>query len=145
MVTDHQVLLFGSLLLCLFLHRIRRVKQDWKAVGNLPARSILVSPLDTLSRIIPRIPRISYGADFSWGNVYERQPLPRVRLFYPAHSTCLGVFAASKSDIIQLRSLFPSCMPQLLLADATATRYPPGLFISTRTSLDFTNQYERHR
>ena len=77
MVTDYRVLLFGPLLFCLFLvHHIRRVRQDWQAFGNLPTYSIFLSPLDTLSRIIPRIPRISGGAVFSWGNVYERQPLP---------------------------------------------------------------------
>jgi len=93
MVTDHQVLLFGSLLFCLFLvHRIRRVKRDWQVFGNLPAYFVLVSPLAILSRIIPRIPRISDGAGFSWGNVYERQPLPRVRFFLPSSqyvSRCL--------------------------------------------------------
>jgi len=88
MATGHHVLLFGSLLLCLYLlHRIRRVKQIWQALGNLPAYSILVSPLDVLTRIIPRIPRISDGIDFGWKNVYERQPLPRVQFPYQAHDS----------------------------------------------------------
>lgn len=34
----------------------------------------------------------------------------------------LGVFAASKSDIVQLRSVVPARNPQLLLADATAIK-----------------------
>ena len=88
MVTDHQVLLFGSLVLSLFLlHRIWRVKQVWQAFGNLPAYSILVSPIDVISRLVPPIPRISDGKDFSWKNVYERQPLPRVWFSCSAHST----------------------------------------------------------
>jgi len=123
MVTDHQVLLFGPLLLCLFLlHRIRRVKQDWQTLGNLPVYSILVSPIDVLGRILPRIPWISDGSDFSWKNVYESRSLPRGRFSYLAHRPPLGVFAASKSDIVQFRSLFPYSTPQLLLADATAAK-----------------------
>jgi len=123
MATDQKVPLFVSLLLGLFLlHRIQRIRQAWKAFENLPAHSILVSPLNTFSRIIPRIPWISDGNDFSWENVYERQPLPRVPFSYPAHSPCLGVFAASNSDIVHLRSLYPSGTPQLLLADATAAK-----------------------
>jgi len=94
MVADHPVLLFGSLLLCVFLlHRILRVKQVWQAFGDLPAYSRVVSPLEVISRVIPRIPPISDGTDFSWENVYERQTLPRVRPSYPAHgpytSRCL--------------------------------------------------------
>ena len=77
MLTDEKVLLFGSLLLCSsILYRIRRVKQVWQAFENLPAHSILVSPLNILSRILPRIPWISDGRDFGWENVYERQPVP---------------------------------------------------------------------
>jgi len=123
MATDQKVPLFVSLLLCLFLlHRIQRVRQVWKAFGILPAYSVLVSPLDSLSRLIPRIPWISDGNDFSWENVYERQPLLKVPFSYPAHSPCLGVFAASNSDIVHVRSLYPSGTPQLLLADATAAK-----------------------
>jgi len=123
MSTDQKVLLFASLLLGLFLlHRIQRVRQVWKAFGNLPAYSILVSPLDLVSRLIPRTPWISDGNNFSWENVYERQTLPRVPFSYPAHSPCLGVFAASNSDIVHLRSLYPSGTPQLLLADPTAVK-----------------------
>jgi hypothetical protein len=79
MLTDQRVLPFGSLLLCLFLlYRIQRVKQVWQAFGNLPAYTIPVSPLSTLGRMLPRIPWISSGFDFSWRNPYERQPLPRL-------------------------------------------------------------------
>ena len=79
MLTDHDLLLFGSLLLCLLLLScIRRVKQDWQAFGNLPAYSVLVSPIDILSRVLPRIPHVSDGRDWSWRNVYERQSIPRV-------------------------------------------------------------------
>jgi hypothetical protein len=82
MFTDHQVLLFGSLLPCLLLlHRIWRVKQDWKAFGNLPAYSVLVSPVDNLGRLLPRIPQVSAGRDASWKNVYERQSILRVPFF----------------------------------------------------------------
>ncbi len=123
MLTDQKILLFGPLLLCLFfLRRIRRIKQVWQAFGNLPAYSLLLSPLDVLSRLLPRIPWISDGKDFGWENVYERQLLPTLSLSYTAHSPCLGIFAASKSDIVHLRSLFPGNDPQLLLADATATK-----------------------
>ena len=80
MLTDQKVPLVGSLLLCLFiLYRIQRVKQVWRAFENLPAHSILISPLNILSRILPRIPWISDGRDFSWENVYERQPVPMYR------------------------------------------------------------------
>jgi cytochrome P450 len=42
---------------------------------------------------------------------------------FPIHLTIhVGTFAASKSDIVVLRSLFPAYRPQLLLADATATK-----------------------
>ena len=81
MLTDQKVLLFGPLLPCLFLlYRIRRIKQVWQSFGNLPAHSVLVSPLNILSRLLPRIPWISDGLDFSWESVYERQLLPRLSL-----------------------------------------------------------------
>jgi len=134
MLPDRGVLLFGPLLICLvFLHRIQRVKQVWGAFGDLPAYSRLVSPTTFFSRLLPRIPRISDGVDFSWRKVYERQPLPRVPFSYFAYGfcICLGVFEASKSDIVQLRALFPECKPQLLLADATATKVGP---LISRTS-----------
>lgn len=126
MLTGHEALLFGSLLLCLFLlHHIRRVKQDWQAFGNLPAYSVLVSPIDILSRVLPHIPQVSDGRDWGWKNVYERQYIPRVRYSLPAQSPCLGVFAASKSDIVQIRSIIPDSTPQLILADATAAKVRP--------------------
>lgn len=54
----------------------------------------------------------------------------RVSLFpehsFPAQLTALcirlDVFAASNSDIIHLRSIFPSRVPQLLVADTTAIK-----------------------
>ena len=73
MLTDHGVLLLGSLLLCLFLlPRIQRIKQVWQGFGNIPTYSFLVSPISPLSRYLPRIPWISNGADFGWKNPYER-------------------------------------------------------------------------
>lgn len=123
MLTDHEVLLFGSLLLCLLLlHRIRRVRLDWQAFGNLPAYSVLVSPIDSLSHLLPRIPRVSAGQDWGWKNNYERLSILRVRSSVPAQSLCLGVFATSKSDIVQVRSIIPYNTPHLLLADATAAK-----------------------
>lgn len=122
MLTDQKVLLFGSLLLCLFLYRIRRIKQVWQAFGNLPAHCVLVSPLNILSRLLPRIPWISDGLNFSWENVHERQLLPKPLLSYIAHGPCLGFFATSKSDIVQVWSLFPGNTPQLLVADAAAAK-----------------------
>ena len=87
MLTDQKVLLFGSLLFCLFLlHRAQRVKQVWQAFGDLPAHSIVVSPLDFVSRLLPRIPWISDGLDFGWENVDERQLLPRLLFSYKAQS-----------------------------------------------------------
>lgn len=83
MLTDHYILSFGCLLpLIFFLHRIRRVKQDWQALGNLPAYYVLVSPIDVLGRVLPRIPQISGGTDWSWKNVYERQSLPTQSMVY---------------------------------------------------------------
>ena len=41
---------------------------------------------------------------------------------YTAHHPFLDIFATSKSDIVLLRSLYPSSNPQLLLADATAAK-----------------------
>jgi hypothetical protein len=123
MLTDQKVLLLGPLLFSLFLlHHIQRVKQVWQTFGTLPAYSIVVSPLNLLSRLLPRIPWIVDGNNWSWENVYERQPLSRLSFSYTAHSPCLGLFAASNSDIIHLRSLFPSKAPQLLVADATAVK-----------------------
>ena len=123
MLTDRKVLLFGSSLLGLFLlYRIRRVKQVWQAFGVLPAHSVLISPLNVFSRLLPRIPWISDGLNSSWENVYERQLLPAPSLSYTAHSPRLGFFAAFKSDIVQIRSLFPGNTPQLLVADAAAAK-----------------------
>ena len=123
MLTDHKFLLSGSLLLCLFLlNHIRRVKRARKTFGNLPSYTILVSPVDVLGRVLPRIPCISDGIDFGWKGVYERQLLPSVRVSSSHHASCLGVFAASEPDIVQLRSLFPDATPRLLLADATAIK-----------------------
>lgn len=81
-----------------------------------------MSPLDALGRVLPRIPWVSDGADWGWRNVYERQPPSRVQFSFPAHGSCLGVFTEPKSDILQLQSLFPSSSPQLILADAIATK-----------------------
>jgi hypothetical protein len=123
MLVDRSGLLFGSLLLCLFLlHRIRRAKQASQAFGSLPAYFLLVSPVDYLSRALPRIPWISGGRDHIWEDVYERQFLPKSLVSCPAHSLCLGVFAASHSDIVYFRSLFPRNTQQLLIADATAAK-----------------------
>jgi hypothetical protein len=83
MLTD-QKLLFGSLLLGLFLfHRIRRVKQIWQSFANTPTYSIVISPLDLRSRVLPRIPWISDGTDFSWEDVYGRQFLPKLQFSCP--------------------------------------------------------------
>src|SRR6267154_2408250 len=106
MLTDHEVLLFASLLLSLlFLHHIRRVKQVWQAFGDLPAITLLLSPTAIFDVLLPRIPWIAGGPDFSWRNAYERQ-FPGVWFSYLAHRLYIGVFAASKSDTVQLRSLF---------------------------------------
>ena len=123
MLTNHGVLLFGSLSLFLFfLHRTLRVKKDSQALGRLPAYSVLVSPLHPLTGIFPRIPGISFGVEWSWRNVYESQPLPKGQFFCLAYiPSCLDIFAASKSDIIQIRSLFPYSTP-LIIADATAVK-----------------------
>ena len=135
MLTDQGVLLFGSLLLFLFfLHRIQRVKQVWQALGNLPTHSIVISPLEVLGGLLPRIPWISDGRDFVWENVYERQPFNyQSTLSHPAHSPCPGVFAASNSEIVHLRSLFPCDAPHLLIADATAAKV--GLVCKWSSSL----------
>ena len=77
MLTDLKAFLLGSLLLFPFiLYRIHRAKQVWRAFGNVPARSLLFSPLNTFSLFLPRIPWISDGQAFSWEDVYERQPVP---------------------------------------------------------------------
>ena len=126
MLTDHGVLLIGSLLLCLFfLHRLQQVIQAWQAFGGLPAYSILVSPISIITRFLPRIPWISHGVDFGWRNAYERRAYSRVLSWYPTHGLYLGVFSASSSDIVQLRSVFPNYRPQLLLADATPAKVGP--------------------
>jgi hypothetical protein len=123
MLTDQKILLFGLLLFFLFLlHRIQRVKQVWQAFGDLPTYSKVVSPLSFISRLLPSIPGISGGINFTSENVYERQPLPRLSFSYTAHSPCLGVFAASNSDIVHLRFLYPLQKPHLLVADATAAK-----------------------
>ena len=80
MLTNHGVLLLGLLLLCLFLlPRIQRIKHAWQAFVNLPAYSVLVSPISMLGRILPRIPWISDGTGFNWRNPYECEVLPGVR------------------------------------------------------------------
>jgi hypothetical protein len=87
MLTDQKDLLLGSLLFSLFLlHRFQRVKQVWQAFGDLPNYSIVVSPLNPRSCLLPRIPWISGGVDFFWENVYERQPLPKLLSSYTTHS-----------------------------------------------------------
>ena len=121
-LTDHKVLLLVFTLLCLVvLRRIQRVSQVWKAPGNLPAYFIFVSPTSIFGRRLPRIPWISPGVSFNWRNAYERQPFLRV-VCLASSDPLLGIFAASKSDIVQIRSLFPFCTQQLLLADATAVK-----------------------
>ena len=123
MLTDHKFLLLVSILLCfVVLCRIRQLKQVWQVFGNLPASFIVVSPVSVFGQHLPRIPWISPGVDFGFRNAYERRSLLTVQLFYPAHRQCLDIFAASKSDIVQLRSLFPNHVPELLLADATAAK-----------------------
>ena len=57
-------------------------------------------------------------------------------VFYTTHSLSIDVFGASKSDIVQLRSLVPHDVPQLLLADATATKVGPRCFEWTLTMLN---------
>ena len=49
-------------------------------------------------------------------------------IFYTTHGLHVDIFEASKSDIVQLKSLVPYAVPQLLIADATATKVRPGLF-----------------
>ena len=130
MLTSFKRLLLGSLILCLLcLRRLQRAKRAWQPFRNLPAYSIFVSPIGIFGRFFPRIPCISAGADFNWRNVYQRQLLPRFG-FYTAHHPFLDVFVTSKSDIVLLRSLYPSSSPQLLLADATAAKVGR---MSTRT------------
>ena len=123
MLTDHKFLLSGSLLLSLFLlNHIRRVKRAWQAFGNLPSYTVLVCPFEALGYVLPRIPWISAGIDFSLTDVYERQLLPSAQCSSSPHASCLGVFAASEPDIVQLRSILPDATPRLLLADATAIK-----------------------
>ena len=122
MLSDPKVPLYGSLLLLLaILYRIKRAKQVWQAFDDLPAHSKPLSPLNILSRSLPRIPWISDGMEFSGEAIYERQPVP-VYVFLFRSCPCLGVFATSNSDIIQIRSLHSCYTPQLMLADATATK-----------------------
>jgi hypothetical protein len=79
MLTDHGILLFASLLLGLFLlHRIRQIKQVWKAFEDLPAYPLPISPACTLNVLARHIPWISGGEDFGWRNAHERQVLSRV-------------------------------------------------------------------
>jgi len=72
---DRGALLFGSLLLCLFifLRRVRQVQQVWCAFRDLPTYTRLVSPITVFNRFFPRIPPIADGADFGWRNVHECQ------------------------------------------------------------------------
>jgi hypothetical protein len=100
MLTEHGVLLFGSLLLSLLLlHHIQRLRQVWRALGNLPAHYLLVSPSTPLGFVLPRIPQVSGGADFGWRNVYERKALPGVWFSYPAHGPWKG-FSRHSSPIL---------------------------------------------
>jgi hypothetical protein len=79
MSTDRGIILFASLLLCLFFfRRIQQIKKVWQAFGGIPAHLFLVSPTFPLHRLLPRIPWISAGVDFGWRNVYERQALLRL-------------------------------------------------------------------
>jgi hypothetical protein len=78
MLADQGHLLALFLLYLFLLHRVQRVKKVWQAFGDLPAHTVLVSPVTIFSRILPRIPWISGGADFSWRNVYERMALLRI-------------------------------------------------------------------
>lgn len=88
MLTDRRALLLGFLLLCLFiLHRIRRVRQVWRAFGDLPTYTRLVSPLSVLGILLPRIPLISDGWGFSTKNVHERQPLRFLDYYFPTQHT----------------------------------------------------------
>jgi hypothetical protein len=73
MSTDHGIILFASLLLCLFVfRRAQQIKKAWQAFGDHPAYLALVSLTSTLNRLLPRIRWISAGGDFGWRNVYER-------------------------------------------------------------------------
>jgi hypothetical protein len=129
MLVDHGILLFASLLLVLFfLHCLQQIKQVWQAFGNLPAYFLPISPATSLSRVAARISWISGGEGFAWRNGYERRVPCEVYPSYPAHGLHIGIFAASNSDIVQLRSLLPFGVPQLLLADATATKVGPVSF-----------------
>ena len=123
MLTDQKVILIGPLLVSLFLlYRFQQVKRVWQAFGDLPTYSRVVSSISPLNILLPRIPWISDGINFVFENAYERRPLPRLSFPDTAHSPCLGVFAASNSDVVHLRSLFPSDTPQLIVADATAAK-----------------------
>ena len=126
MLTDHGALLFAAIPLCIFfLRRIHQIKSVWQAFGNLPSYSLLISPATTIYNIVPRIPWIPGGDGFVWRNSYERQVPPGVYITYPAHDPHIDIFASSKSDVVQLRSLFPFGIPQLVLADATAIKVGP--------------------
>jgi len=144
MLTDQKFILIGPLLFSLFLlYRFQQVKQVWQAFGNLPTYSRVIASTSPLTILLPRIPWISDGISFSWENVYERQPLSGLSFSDTAHSPCLGVFAASKSDIVHLRSFFPSRSPQLLVADATASKVdwsPSGRHCAQIVSLEYLSE-----
>jgi len=129
MLTDHGILLFASLLLgLLFLHRLQQIKQVWQAFGNIPSYFLPISPASPFSLVAARISWISGGEDFVWRNGYERQDPHEVYCSYSAHGLYIGIFAASNSDIVHMRSLSPFGVPLLLLADATATKVGPVSF-----------------
>lgn len=48
-----------------------------------------------------------------------------------------GVFVTSKSDTVQLRSLFPDSVPQLLIADATVAKVGPAYLCSSDCAQEF--------
>ena len=123
--TDPKVLLLVSTVLGLVvIRRIQRVRHIWQAPGDSqPAYFIFVSPTSIFGRLLPRIPWFSPGVSFIWKDAYRRQPLLRIMVFSTLLTVqCLGIFTASKSDVVQIRSLFPDSTPQLLLADAAAAK-----------------------
>ena len=136
MLTDHKVLLLASVVLGLLcLRRIQRVRQAWQPFGNLPAHFIIVSPIGIIGRFFPRIPWVSAGADFNWRNAYERQPFPSMFDFQLVSRSILDIFAKSNSDVVLLRSLYPTSTPQLLLADATTSKVGQTSTSTRSTSL----------
>ena len=125
MLAVHKVLLFGAFLLCLsFYRRFQRLKRVWRFAGNVPAYFVLISPFTPVNDLLPRIPLIVEGPDFSWRDVYERESLHSFPAYLTVH-VYLGIFMASKSDIVQLRSVFWFRVPRLLVADATAVKVRP--------------------